>query len=371
MTTSTLAAVLREPRGLFNFESLTLDEPRSDEVVVRMVACGICQTDAHFRDQHMPIELPAVLGHEGAGVVVKIGDAVTSVAPGDHVVLSFNSCGQCVTCRRGHPAYCENLMPLNFSGVRPDGTPGMSDEMGRPVRGRFFGQSSFATFTLASERCVVKVPKAIPLPLLAPLGCGVQTGAAAVLNALDVRPGSSVAVFGVGAVGLAAIMASKVAKAKSVIAIDVNPKRLALALELGAHHVIDPRGIDTVSAIRQFVPRGVDYVLDTSGRKESLDAGLAAMAFMGKFGFVAFSPASGAVLDASRLTPGQSLHGIIQGDAIPQAFIPKLVELYRSGVFPIDKLIRYYEPSKINDALSDAARGEAAKPVVVFEKQAV
>jgi aryl-alcohol dehydrogenase len=216
---------------------------------------------------------------------------------------------------------------------------------------------------------VVKVPKEVPLALLAPLGCGLQTGAASVLNVLDVQQGDSIVVFGVGAVGLAAVMASKVAKAGLIIAVDVNRERLQLARELGAHHVIDALERDAAAAVRELVPRGVDFVLDTSGRKESLEAGLAALAFMGKFGFVAFSPAAGAVLDASRLTPGQSLQGIIQGDAVPQTFIPKLVELYLSGEFPIDKIVRYYDPGAINDAFADAASGETTKPVVLFDKQ--
>jgi aryl-alcohol dehydrogenase len=366
MTTSTLAAVLRQPRGLFTFENLTLDDPRPDEILVRMVACGICQTDAHFRDQQMPIKLPAVLGHEGAGVVERIGSAVTAVKPGDHVVLSFNSCGQCPACAKGHPAYCDQLLPMNFAGVRSDDTSGLSDASGAPVRGRFFGQSSFATFCLASERNVVKVPDDLPLAMLAPLGCGLQTGAAAVLNALKVHAHASIAIFGVGAVGLAAVMASRIAQATTIIAIDVNEDRLQLAQELGAHHILHAAKSEPATAIRQILPRGVDFVLDTSGRKESLEAGLSALAFLGKFGFVAFSPAAGAVLDASRLSPGQSLQGIIQGDAIPQSFIPRLIDFHRAGEFPIDKLVRYYESAEIHQAFDDAARGAAIKPVLRF-----
>lgn len=366
MVTLTSAAVLRETRGSFTLEDLILDDPRPDEVLVKIVACGICQTDAHFRDQHMPIELPAVLGHEGAGVVERIGSAVTSVKPGDHVVLSFSSCGHCTACDNGHPAYCDHLIHLNFAGVRTDGTSGLADANGTPVRGRFFGQSSLATYSLANERNVVKVPDDLPLAMLAPLGCGFQTGAAAVLNALKVPPEASIAIFGVGAVGLAAIMASKIVHAKTVIALDVNDERLNLAQELGAHHAINVSRTDAGAKIRQILPRGVDFVLDTSGRKESLDAGVAALAFLGKFGFVAFSPAAGAVLDASRLSAGQSLQGIIQGDAMPQSFIPQLIGFYREGRFPFDKLVRFYEPGDIDKAFSDAARGETIKPVIRF-----
>ena len=366
MTTQTSAAVLREPHGSFTLENLVLDDPRPDEVLVRMAASGICQTDAHFRDQLMPIELPAVLGHEGAGVVERVGSAVTSVAPGDHVVLSFNSCGHCDACGTGHPAYCDHLVQMNFAGTRADGSPGLADADGTPIRGRFFGQSSFATFSLANERNVVKVPRDLPLAVLAPLGCGFQTGAAAVLHTLDVPEGASIAIFGVGAVGLAAIMASKIARASKIIAIDVNDDRLELARELGAHTTINAKAADVAAVIRSITPRGVDFVLDTSGRKESLEAGVAALAIMGKFGFVFFSPAAGALLDASRLSAGQSLQGIIQGDATPQDFIPRLIEFYRAGAFPIDKLIRFYEPSEINEAFADVARGATIKPVIRF-----
>lgn len=366
MTTLTSAAVVREPHGSFTLENLVLDDPRADEVVVKMVACGICQTDAHFRDQVMPIELPAVLGHEGAGVVERVGSAVTSVKPGDHVVLSFNSCGQCATCASGHPAYCDHLMLMNFAGIRGDGSAGLADADGAPIRGRFFGQSAFATFSLANERNVVKVPHDLPLEMLAPLGCGLQTGAAAVLHTLKVPLGGSIAIFGVGAVGLAAVMASKIAGAGNIIAIDVNDERLQLAGKLGAHHTINAGHADVAHAIREVVPRGVDFVLDTSGRKESLEAGLSALAIMGTFGFVAFSPASGAIVDASRLLAGQRLQGIIQGDATPQSFIPQMIEFYRKGLFPFDKLIRFYKATEINQAFADAARGDTIKPVIQF-----
>lgn len=367
MTTLTSAAVLREPHGSFTLEHLVLDDPRPDEVLVKMVACGICQTDAHFRDQFMPIELPAVLGHEGAGVVERVGSAVTSVQPGDHVVLSFNSCGHCAACENDHPAYCDHLLSMNFAGVRADGTSGLTDTHGVPVRGRFFGQSSLATFSLANERNVVKVPKDLPLAMLAPLGCGLQTGAAAVLHTLNVRSNASIAIFGVGAVGLAAIMASRIARAGTIIAIDVNAERLELAQELGATHTINAGASDVTATIRQISPRGVDFVLDTSGRKESLEAGLATLAILGKFGFVAFHPAAGAILDASRLSAGQSLQGIIQGDATPQDFIPRMIDFYRAGLFPFEKLVRFYEPDEIDKAFADAARGETIKPVIRFE----
>ena len=195
------AAVVRESSHPFTIEEVDIDTPRADEVLVRNVATGICHTDIAVRDH--PRATPLVLGHEGAGIVVEVGERVTKVKPGDHVVLNFLSCGQCTSCVRGHPYYCHSLSSLNFGGTRPDGSSPLTQN-GDIVFGSFFGQSSFATHSIAFERNVVKVSKDDPLELLGPLGCGVQTGAGAVINALHPRAGSSIAVFGSGSVGLSA-----------------------------------------------------------------------------------------------------------------------------------------------------------------------
>ncbi len=361
------AAVVEKEHAAFTFRNVIFEEPRADEVLVRMVATGICATDAHVRDQHIPAPLPAILGHEGAGVVERVGSTVTHLKPGDHVVLSYHSCGQCKPCLSSHPAYCDHVWEANFAGARLDGSIGVMSEGGAELHAHFFGQSSFSTYALAHARNTVKVPDDIPLELLGPLGCGFQTGAGAVLKALAVNVGASIVVFGVGAVGLAAIMAAKIADAATVIAIDVNADRLDLALELGATHVINAREVtDVAVAIREVVPRGVEYVLDTSGRKENLDAGVAALAPMGRFGFVAFNPHSGAVVDASRLSVGQQLFGIIQGDATSALMIPELIGLYRSGRFPFDRLIRFYDFADINQAFDDAGAGRVIKAVLRF-----
>jgi len=367
MTTTITAAVLRSKGAPLSFEQLELDEPRADEVVVRMVATGVCHTDAHVRHQFIPSPLPIVLGHEGAGIVEKIGDAVTSVVPGDHVVMSFNFCGGCRPCWSGHPAYCDQAYSMNLGGTRSDGSCGLRSGGGEAIYGRFFGQSSFATHALAYQRNIVKVPKDLPLELLAPLGCGLQTGAGSILRALAMPSGASLAVFGVGAVGLSAVMAAKIAGATTIIAIDINRDRISLARELGATHSIEA-GIspDIAAEIREITGRGVDFVLDTSGQKSSLEAGASALAHMGRFGFVAFNEGAGAVVDASKFFLGQALQGIVQGSAVPQVFIPELISLHRAGHFPFERLITFYAFSELERAFADTANGSSVKAVLRF-----
>ncbi|MFJ4920305.1 NAD(P)-dependent alcohol dehydrogenase [Streptomyces sp. NPDC088725] len=359
-----LAAVVREPGGPFRLEKLEVARPGASEVLVRIVATGVCQTDAHSRDQSYPVPLPVVLGHEGAGIVEQVGDAVTSVSPGDHVVLSFPSCGQCVSCLGGDPANCERGFELSFGAARADGGSPFTDD---EVHGYFFGQSSFATYALTSERGVVRVPEDVPLEILGPLGCGIQTGAGAVLNSLEVEPSSSVAVFGVGGVGLAAIMAARVAGARSIIAVDVNDERLALARELGATHSLNSRATDDLAAaVREIEPRGVDYVLETTALPQLLALAVDVLAPMGTAGLIGGAPAgTTAPIDMNQLlNGGRRLRGIAQGDSVPQVFIPQLIELYRAGRFPFDRLVSFYDFADINEAFADTRSGKAIKPVL-------
>ncbi|WP_205930961.1 NAD(P)-dependent alcohol dehydrogenase [Rhizobium leguminosarum] len=361
------AAVVERKDAPFVMQDVTLEAPRPDEVLARMVATGICATDAHVRQQLMPTPLPAILGHEGAGIVVRTGVSVGHIKPGDHVVLSYHSCGQCKPCLSSHAAYCEKVWEANFAGARLDGSIGVERNGADDLHAHFFGQSSFATYALAHQRNTIKVPSDIPLEILGPLGCGFQTGAGAILKAMKVPVGATVAVFGVGAVGLAAIMAAKVADAATVIAIDVNAERLQLARELGATHAVNAVAqADVSAAIRKIEPRGVEFVLDTSGRAANLDAGVGALAPMGHFGFVAFNAHSGAMVDASRLTVGQTLQGIIQGDAVSALMIPELIGLYRTGRFPFDRLITFYDFADINQAFEDVAAGRVIKAVLRF-----
>ena len=259
--TAAIARVAGQPLDIVELE---LDEPRAGEVRVRMVATGVCHTDALVRDQVLPTPLPVVLGHEGAGVVEAVGEGVATVRPGDHVVLGFNSCGSCASCRSGHPAYCETFPAHNFGGARTDGTTSLRDG-GTAVSSHFFGQSSFATFANVSERSVVKVPDTAPLDILGPLGCGLTTGAGAVLNVLRPDAGSSIVVFGTGAVGCSALLAAVVANCTTIVMVDIVQSRLELALELGATHIVNSRDEDAVEAVKRITGGGAQFALDTTG----------------------------------------------------------------------------------------------------------
>jgi aryl-alcohol dehydrogenase len=360
------AAIVREKGGEMRLEDVTIGQPADDEVLVRIVACGVCHTDMVVRDQLLPMPLPAVLGHEGAGVVEAVGRNVTNVAPGDHVVMSYMYCGDCYLCDAGHPAHCENILPTNFGGSRMDGTTGTIDADGHAIHDHFFGQSSFAEYALASSNNVVKVDKDLPLEILAPLGCGLQTGSGAVLNALKVRPGSSFVVFGSGAVGLAAVMAAKIAGATQVIAVDVNAERLALAIELGATHTVNAKDCDPVARIMEITGKGADFSLEASGLPSVLRQAVDCLGFFGTCGIVGASPLGSEVtLDINGvMIPAKKIMGIVQGDVIASSFIPTLIEFYKQGRFPFDRLIKHYDFADINQAIADSESGRTIKPVL-------
>lgn len=366
------AAVIRQKGGPFRIETLNLDEPRLDEVLVRVIATGMCHTDMVARDQLYDVPLPVVLGHEGAGVVEHTGAGVKKVAVGDHVVLTYMWCGHCKPCLRGDLTYCQNFYALNFGGAREDGTTstfeasGHTRQQGGPVHDHFFGQSSFGTFALVHERNVIKVPKDAPLELLGPLGCGIQTGAGAVINALKVGPGSSFAVFGGGAVGLSAVMAARVAGAATIIAVDVVPARLALAMELGATHTVNSGETDPVETVRAITEGGADFTLESSGRPAVLRQAIDALAIRGTCGIVG-APALGieANFDVNGImTTGKRIIGIIEGDSKPDLFIPALVELHAQGRFPFDRLVKFYTLDQINQAAQDSEKGITVKPII-------
>jgi aryl-alcohol dehydrogenase len=362
------AAVVRQKGGPFQIETLRLEDPRPNEVLVRIVATGMCHTDMVARDQLYTVPMPVVLGHEGAGTVEQVGSSVKKLTPGDHVVLTYMWCGHCKPCLNANLTYCANFYALNFGGAREDGSTATHDKRGA-VRDHFFGQSSFGTFALSHERNVVKVPANAPLELLGPLGCGIQTGAGAVMNGLKVRPGSSFATFGGGAVGLSAVMAARVAGATTIIAADVVPSRLALAKELGATHTVNSRDTDPVEAVRKITGGGADFTLESSGRPAVLRQAIDALAICGSCGIVG-APALGteASFDVNGvMTTGKRIIGIIEGDSVPDLFIPSLVELYQQGRFPFDKLIKFYTLDQINQAAEDSEKGVTIKPIVRLE----
>ena len=362
------AAVMHEKGGHFSLEEIEPDEPRDDEVLIRMNSCGICHTDTLPRDQVVPAPFPAVYGHEGAGVVERVGPRVKKLKPGDHVVMSCNFCGHCDTCITGKPMYCRDFFKANFGFARMDGSPTMHQH-GKVVHGAFFNQSSFATYALGTERSVVKIPSDVPLEIMGPLGCGVQTGAGAVINSLHPQAGDSIAIYGAGSVGLSALLGAVVTGCAIRICVDLNPERLALALELGATHVINAAETDPVAEIQRITGGlGTQFSLETTGSLKALRQAVDSIQIMGECGMIG-APAFGSEigLDTWGLLLGRKIRGICEGDSVPDLFIPKLVELYRQGRFPFDKLIRFYRFDQINQAVEDSEKGRAIKAVLRFD----
>ncbi|WP_444919506.1 NAD(P)-dependent alcohol dehydrogenase [Microbulbifer sp. CnH-101-G] len=362
------AAVVRKAGSPFVLEQVRQTELLENEVLVKIVATGICHTDMIARDQDYLVPHPIVLGHEGAGVVEAVGDSVLKVTPGDHVVLTFLSCSSCRECISGHPACCENFRDRNFSGHRIDGSHALADQQGGTLNDRFFGQSSFGEYAVANEQNVVKVRKDAPLELLGPLGCGIQTGAGTVLNSLKVGPGSSFAAFGAGAVGLAAAMAASAAGATTIIAVDILPSRLKLAMEVGATHTIDSTQGKVAEKIRTITGKGVEFALDATGIPAVINTMIDCLRSRGEGAIIGLSkPGEKLTLDLmDLLNQCKTLRGVVEGDSLPDQFIPTMIDLYMAGRFPFDKLIKFYDFSQINQAAEDSEKGLTLKPVVRF-----
>lgn len=359
------AALVRDKAAPLVLETLELESPRDDEILVRVVATGICHTDIAARDGLLPTPWPVVLGHEGAGIVERVGRNISTVAPGDKVVMTYDTCGHCPACMAHAQSYCHAFFPLNFSAARADGSSALSSD-GQPVHSHFFGQSSFATHALCHERNVVKVPADAPLEKLGPLACGIQTGAGAVMNALKVAAGSSFAVFGAGSVGLSAVMAARVVGATSIAVVDVNDARLELARSLGATHTFNPQRDDVTAGLRATTGYGLHYALDTTGIAKVIRQAVDSLAPRGTCGILgASAPGSEIVLDeVAFMSYGRRLMGIVEGESTPATFIPLLIELHRQGRFPFDRLIRFYPFEEINQAIADSLDGSTVKAVV-------
>jgi len=363
------AAIARAPRVPFSTEEIDLEEPRSDEVLVDVVATGICHTDPAMRDQAFPVPHPVVLGHEGSGIVVEVGSGVTAVAPGDKVLMSYNSCGVCASCTANQPGFCHDFFGRNFASVRPDGSSPLSQH-GRLIHGNFFGQSSFATHAIAHERNILKLPADADLARLCPLGCGVQTGAGAVWNALAVRPSSSFVVFGTGPVGLSAVLAARVAGAAHLVSVDPIEARRAMALEFGATHALDPNREDVIPALKAITGSGVDYALDTTGLASVIRQATDALAPRGRCAILGASRVGTELtLDAVHMmTGGRHLFGTVEGNSTPAQIIPEILTLYAQGRFPFDRMIRFYPFSEINKAIVDTETGVCIKAVLKMDR---
>jgi aryl-alcohol dehydrogenase len=363
----TRAAVSRAGAPYPVIETLDLEAPRPGEILVRVVATGVCHTDLNSHagrgGSGSMVPKPVVLGHEGAGVVEAVGEGVRTLKPGDHVVMSGGSCGVCPSCRRNMPSYCHEVLPRSFGGSRMDGSSALSKD-GQLIHGHFFNQSSFSERAVTDERTAVKVPEDVPLDIVAPMGCGVITGSGAVINSLKVGAGDTLAVFGAGGVGLSAVMAARIVGASRVIAVDVIPERLKLAAELGATDVIDASAGDPARAIRDITGYGVSHSFNTTQVPAIWTAALDCLAMMGTAGFVTAPREAWAPAIYPMLAGGRSLKGIIGGDAAPQVFIPMLIDYWRQGRFPLERLIELYPFEDIGRAFEDAEHGRAIKPVL-------
>lgn len=361
------AALAFTSNGRLSIEEIDLAEPGPGDILVRVVATGLCHTDLTvLANPQLP--WPALFGHEGAGVVEKVGAGVSKVAPGDHVLMTTASCGKCPNCAAGNPSYCSNFRAMNMSGGRcADGTC-THNHNGKPVFARFLGQSSFASHVLAGERSVVRIDADLPLEVLAPLGCGIQTGAGAVLNTLRPQAGSSFVVFGAGGVGLSALMAAVIAGCSSLIAVDRVAARLELAKELGATHVIDAGSEDVLARIREITGGGADYVVEAVGAPKVMEQAIASLGLGGSVALVGMAGAESSVTFNPFLVQnqGQTIKGsIMSGDhSNPDNFIAQLIEYWKQGRLPVEKLLRFYEFKDINQAIHDAHDGSAIKPII-------
>ena len=368
--TAARAAVLRETGGAFSVEPVNIEGPRGTEVLVRIVGSGVCHTDIAARNGVFGLPTPCVLGHEGSGVVEAVGPDVTTLKPGDHVVLTFRACGVCPTCNDSHPAYCNNMFAYNYAtGRLSDGSSPISHD-GERINACFLNQSSFATHAIAEESNAVKVPDDVPLDILGPLGCGIQTGAGAAMNSLEMQPGNTLVVFGGGAVGLSAMLGGLAAGAKSVIVVEPRESRRALALELGASHAIDPIATPEVAEeVRKLSGGGVTHAIDTTGNAKVIAAATDALLNLGTLGLVGIPPLTDTlnISTIAVISKGLTIRGIVEGDSQPHIFIPRLIELYRQGRFPFDRLIKRYSFEQINEAVDASLSGEVIKPLLVFD----
>ncbi|WP_141013863.1 NAD(P)-dependent alcohol dehydrogenase [Nocardioides sambongensis] len=371
----TTVALIAEPGGGFDLTEVDLEEPRADEVLVRIVATGLCHTDLTVPTMLPPEMFPTVMGHEGTGVVEAVGAEVSGIEAGDHVVLSFRSCRDCEACRRGDVGYCEQSLLLNYMGMRADGSTTMKrageDGQSQTVFGNFFGQSSLARHALVyADNCVV-VDKALDLTRLAPFACGFQTGAGTVLNVLDPQPGESLAVFGTGAVGLAAVAAAAGAGVETIVAVDPSADRRSAAERYGAL-ALDPTGAGTdgVAPIEEQVKAatggGATYCIDTTAIPTVVLQAQHALRAQGMLVVLGLGAPEYTIDAIDLLQSGKVIRSSIEGEADPLTTIPELIELRASGRFDVDHLVTTYPFARIADAVADASAGRVIKPVLVW-----
>ncbi|KAI9667528.1 MAG: hypothetical protein M1821_000344 [Bathelium mastoideum] len=363
----------------WRMEDVELRAIREDELLVEIIASGVCHTDVHFGSEKEgpSIVYPSVKGHEGAGYVKAVGSAVTAAQEGDPVLLSFASCGSCHACLDQVPSYCTSFNELNFLGSKTFDLTSSSASFSEPsIAGKFFGQSSFANLTIVSQCSVVNAKGLFQnrqeLALFSPLGCGVQTGAGTIVNVAQAGPKDAVVVIGLGGVGLSAVMAAKVLGCRKIIGIDKVGKRLELAKELGATDVINGAqlgGSSLVERVREVTEGlGATVTMDTTGVTALTMQGIEFTRNHGKIIQVGTNP-----LDATADFPmflfmvsGKQFMGAVEGGATPTKFVPQLIKWYHEGKFPLDKLVKTFSADDWKKAIDEMGSGETVKPVLLW-----
>jgi alcohol dehydrogenase len=343
-------------------DEVDLDGPGTGEVLVEVVAAGLCHSDLSVVDGSRPRVMPMVLGHEASGIVREVGAGVDGFAAGDHVVFSFvPACGRCRPCLAGRAALCERGAQANVAGTLLGGGRRFTDSQSRPCH-HHLGVSAFSQLTVAAAESLVKVDPELPLATAALFGCAVMTGVGAVLNTARVTAGTSVCVFGMGGVGLSAVMGARVAGAWPIVAVDRVPEKLALARELGASHTVDAGAEDPVAAIRDLTAGGAEHSFESVGSEVVL---LQAYQATGRGGTTVARMLS---ISAATLTVEErTLRGSYMGSSVPRRDLPRYLALHAAGLLPVEKLHTHTLPlADINLGLDRLARAEAVRQIVTF-----
>ena len=363
------AAICYERNQPVRIEKVILDAPRRDEVRVRLAASGVCHSDLSFVHGILRGKLPCILGHEGAGTVEEVGEGVNRLAVGDKVVLSWvTPCFTCFYCRIGKPQLCEVGERINQTNRMPDGTS-RAHQDGQELN-VFSALGTMAESAVIPANAAIKLPDDAPLDKCALLGCAVMTGVGAVFNTAEVTPGSSVAVFGAGGVGLNAVQGAFLASAERIIAVDTQPKKLEMARTFGATHLIDASKVDPVESIRELTEkRGVDYAFEAIGRKETIEQAYAATRKAGTCVVIGLGSIKDSISLNVFMLPlmEKRLVGSWYGGANVHRDIPRLFGLYRAGRLKLDELVtRTYSLEQINEAFAAMLAGTNARGVIVF-----
>lgn len=362
------AALLLEPNKKFVVDEVNLAGPETGEVLVKLVASGVCHSDWHVATGDTKHPMPCVTGHEGAGIVEAVGKGVTRLKPGDHVTLSWTpDCGECFYCLRGQPNLCETFTEPIWNGVMLDGSPRLSWQ-GKPVY-HYCGLATFAEYTVVPEQSCIPIRADVPLRVAALVGCAVATGVGAAFYTAGVKPGDTVVVYGVGGVGLNIIQGAALCGAEKIIAVDVRAAKMPIASQFGATHTLLANE-DTLTAIRDLTDgRGAEHVFESVGVTKIQEDALAAVRPGGTLTLVGLAPMGtgtnlpGAVLVRQEKTVKGSYYGSVS----PRRDFPMLIELYKTGKLKLDELVsQEYQLEQINEAYAAMLSGSVARGVIVF-----